>query len=238
MTVPFMRAYTELLVRTCHRRGAHAIGGMAAFIPNRRDAGGHRAGARRGARGQGARVGRRLRRHLGGPSRPRAGRDARSSTACSATGRTRRTGCAPRSRSRRRDLLDARGPGRSRHRGRRARQHRGRARRTSTSWLGGNGAAAINNLMEDAATAEISRSQLWQWRVHAVPTRRRPADDRASATDAPRRGAGSAARRPRRAVARRGGSARRARAHDDFVEFLTLPAYPGLVRRSDGAQAG
>src|SRR6185295_805837 len=38
MTVPFMRAYTELLVRTCHRRGAHAIGGMAAFIPNRRDA--------------------------------------------------------------------------------------------------------------------------------------------------------------------------------------------------------
>ena len=38
MTVPFMRAYTELLVRTCHRRGAHAIGGMAAFIPTRRDA--------------------------------------------------------------------------------------------------------------------------------------------------------------------------------------------------------
>src|ERR1044071_2062176 len=37
MTVPFMRAYTELLVRTCHKRGAHAIGGMAAFIPNRRD---------------------------------------------------------------------------------------------------------------------------------------------------------------------------------------------------------
>src|SRR5207249_1720071 len=37
MTVPFMRAYTEMLVRTCHRHGAHAIGGMAAFIPNRRD---------------------------------------------------------------------------------------------------------------------------------------------------------------------------------------------------------
>src|SRR5438046_8717172 len=37
MTVPFMRAYTELLVRTCHARGAHAIGGMAAFIPSRRD---------------------------------------------------------------------------------------------------------------------------------------------------------------------------------------------------------
>jgi malate synthase len=37
------------------------------------------------------------------------------------------------------------------------------------SWLAGNGAAAINNLMEDAATAEISRSQLWQWRTHAIP---------------------------------------------------------------------
>ncbi len=37
MTVPFMEAYTELLVQTCHRRRAHAIGGMAAFIPSRRD---------------------------------------------------------------------------------------------------------------------------------------------------------------------------------------------------------
>src|SRR6185295_18012448 len=37
MTAPFMRAYSELLVSTCHRRGAHAIGGMAAFIPSRRD---------------------------------------------------------------------------------------------------------------------------------------------------------------------------------------------------------
>ena len=37
MTVPFMHAYTELMIKTCHRRGAHAIGGMAAFIPNRRD---------------------------------------------------------------------------------------------------------------------------------------------------------------------------------------------------------
>ncbi len=37
MTVPFMRAYTDLLVQTCHRRGAHAIGGMAAYIPSRRD---------------------------------------------------------------------------------------------------------------------------------------------------------------------------------------------------------
>ena len=72
MAVPFMRAYTELLVRTCHRRGAHAIGGMAAFIPSRRDAAVNEVGDGPGDRRQGARVGRRLRRHLGRPSRPRA----------------------------------------------------------------------------------------------------------------------------------------------------------------------
>jgi malate synthase len=37
MTAPFMRSYTELLVQTCHHREAHAIGGMAAYIPSRRD---------------------------------------------------------------------------------------------------------------------------------------------------------------------------------------------------------
>ena len=73
MAVPFMHAYTEQLVRACHRRGAHAIGGMAAFIPSR-DADGQRAGVREGARGQGARGGPGLRRHLGRASRPRAAR--------------------------------------------------------------------------------------------------------------------------------------------------------------------
>ena len=56
MTVPFMRAYTELLVRTCHKRGAHAIGGMAAFIPNRRDPEVTENALGQGARGQGARI--------------------------------------------------------------------------------------------------------------------------------------------------------------------------------------
>ena len=74
MTLPFMRAYTDLLVATCHRRGAHAIGGMAAFIPNRRDPEVTTRGAGQGPRRQGARVRRRLRRHVGRPSRPRAGR--------------------------------------------------------------------------------------------------------------------------------------------------------------------
>src|SRR4029453_11348518 len=48
MTAPFMRAYTELLVQTCHKRGAHAIGGMSAFIPNRRALAGTEAARGRG----------------------------------------------------------------------------------------------------------------------------------------------------------------------------------------------
>ena len=75
MTVPFMRAYTELLVRTCHRRGAHAMGGMAAYIPSRRDPEANRARAREGGGGQGARGGRRVRRHVGGPPGPGRDRD-------------------------------------------------------------------------------------------------------------------------------------------------------------------
>ena len=94
MAVPFMRAYTSRLVQICHRRGAHAIGGMAAFIPNRKRRGGDRGRGREGARGQAARGGRRLRRHLGRASRPRARRDAGLRRSCSASARTRRSGCA------------------------------------------------------------------------------------------------------------------------------------------------
>ena len=52
MTAPMMRAYSDLLVATCHRRGAFAIGGMAAFIPSRRDAEVNERALREGARGQ------------------------------------------------------------------------------------------------------------------------------------------------------------------------------------------
>ncbi len=72
MTVPFMKAYTELMVRTCHKRGAHAIGGMAAFIPSRRDAEVNKNAMNQSHRRQGARGQRRLRRHLGGPPGPGA----------------------------------------------------------------------------------------------------------------------------------------------------------------------
>ena len=72
MTAPFMRAYTELLVRTCHKRGAHAIGGMAAFIPSRRDPEVNKVALEKVRGRQDARVRRRLRRLLGGPPRPGA----------------------------------------------------------------------------------------------------------------------------------------------------------------------
>ena len=167
MTVPFMRAYANLLVRTCHRRGAHAMGGMAAFIPSRRDAAvNERAFAavradkeRESADGfDGTWVA-----HpdlvplatevfdsvLG--DRPNQKGQLREDVSVAAA-----------------DLLDVRIPDAAvTEAGVRANVSVGLA--YLASWLAGNGAAAINNLMEDAATAEISRSQLWQWRVHAVP---------------------------------------------------------------------
>jgi malate synthase len=99
------------------------------------------------------------------------------------------------------------------------------------AWLGGNGAAAINNLMEDAATAEISRSQLWQWRATATAlddgaplTRDRYEsirDEEMAALDAEGAGAGHRTT----AVALLDGLV----LDDDFTEFLTLPAYEELL---------
>jgi malate synthase len=167
MTVPFMRAYTELLVATCHARGAHAIGGMAAFIPSRRDpAVNERALAavradkeRESADGfDGTWVAHPdlvplAREIFDGVLGERPNQKERQRPEIRVTGA---------------DLLDAQVPdGRVTEAGVRANISVGLA--YLAAWLSGNGAAAINNLMEDAATAEISRSQLWQWRVHGVP---------------------------------------------------------------------
>src|SRR5688572_19700175 len=167
MTVPFMRAYTELLVQTCHRRGAHAIGGMSAFIPSRRD----------------PEVNERA------LAAVRADKERESGDGFDGTWVAHPDlvpvarevfdavlGERPNQKDRRRvefavtarDLIDVRVPGGVvTERGVRANVSIGLS--YLASWLAGNGAAAINNLMEDAATAEISRSQLWQWRTHAVP---------------------------------------------------------------------
>ena len=167
MTVPFMRAYTELLVQTCHRRGAHAIGGMAAFIPSRRDAEvNQRALAavqtdkeRESADGfDGTWVAH--------PDLVPVARDVFDAVLGDAPNQKSRL--RPEVKVSARDLVDVSVPGsRVTEDGVRANVSVGLA--YLASWLSGNGAAAINNLMEDAATAEISRSQLWQWRLHGTP---------------------------------------------------------------------
>ena len=98
------------------------------------------------------------------------------------------------------------------------------------SWLAGNGAAAINNLMEDAATAEISRSQLWQWRVHGETL-----DDGSPMTAEllrrdPRRRAGTGCghRRPDFRWADASALLDELVLSDDFADFLTIPAYSRL----------
>ncbi|HET9417660.1 MAG TPA: malate synthase A [Candidatus Limnocylindria bacterium] len=167
MTVPFMRAYTELLVQTCHRRGAHAIGGMAAFIPSRRDAEvNERAMAAVRADKQ---------RESGDgfdgtwvahPDLVPLAREVFDGVL--GTRQHQKDRLRPEVRVTPRDLVDVAIPnGAVTEAGVRANVSVGLA--YLASWLSGNGAAAINNLMEDAATAEISRSQLWQWRTHAVP---------------------------------------------------------------------
>ncbi len=164
MTVPFMRAYTELLAATCHRRGAHAMGGMAAFIPSRSDEEAN-AKAFEGVRADKERevsqgydgtwvahpdlvpVAREVfeRGLLGAPNQLQRLREDVHVTAA--------------------ELLDLPStPGAITDAGLRTNVNVGF--QYISFWLTGRGAAAINSLMEDAATAEISRSQIWQWIHH------------------------------------------------------------------------
>ena len=164
MAVPFMSAYTDLLVKTCHRRGAHAIGGMAAFIPSRKD----------------AEVNERA------LAKVREDKERESAKGFDGTWVAhpdlvpvaaeifdRVLGKRPHQKDQRRadvkvgtaQLLDPQiAGGAITHAG--VAQNVGVALRYLTAWLEGTGAVAIYNLMEDAATAEISRAQLWQWRRH------------------------------------------------------------------------
>src|SRR5689334_9899971 len=161
MTVPFMRAYTELLVKTCHRRGAHAMGGMAAFIPSRRDPDVNRIAL--------AKV---------KEDKDREANDGFDGTwvahpdlvptAMEAFDRV--LGDRPNQVGRKRDdvevtegqLRDFEIPGGEiTDDGLRVNVSVGV--RYVDAWLHGVGAAAIDNLMEDAATAEISRAQVWSW---------------------------------------------------------------------------
>ena len=166
MTTPFMRAYTELLVHTCHRRGAHAIGGMAAFIPSRRDAAVNAAAMAK------VRDDKERESHDGFDGTWVAHPDLVPIATEVFDGvlghrSNQKDRLRPDVTASAADLLDFRVPGgRVTEAGVRA--NVSVALQYLDAWLAGNGAAAINNLMEDAATAEISRSQLWQWRVGGV----------------------------------------------------------------------
>lgn len=160
MTVPFMRAYTELLVRTCHKRGAYAIGGMSAFIPNRRRPEVTQAAFEKVAADK--------RREAGDGfdgtwvAHPdlipvaRAEFDAVLGDAPNQLERTRGEVSVDPA-----DLLDLRIGLPITRAG--VRGNVSVAIRYIEAWLRGLGAVAIDDLMEDAATAEISRSQIWQW---------------------------------------------------------------------------
>src|SRR6266566_387538 len=163
MTAPFMRAYTELLVKTCHGRGAHAMGGMAAFIPSRRDPEVNATAmakvrddkTRESADGfDGSWVA-----HPDLVPLCKEVFDAALGSAPNQLGRLREEVSVTAQ-----DLLAvAKTPGSITEAG--LRNNVSVALQYLANWLGGNGAVAIFNLMEDAATAEISRSQIWQW-VH------------------------------------------------------------------------
>lgn len=164
MTQPFMRSYTEQLVRACHRRGAHAIGGMAAFIPNRRDEDANELAMNKVRADK-------LREATDGfdgswvahPDLVPIAREVFDEVLGERANQREklREDVTPDDRS----LIDiASTQGSITEAGIRANIDIGL--RYIESWLRGNGAAAIHGLMEDAATAEISRSQIWQW-IHA-----------------------------------------------------------------------
>jgi malate synthase len=223
MTVPFMRAYTELMIHTCHKRCAHAIGGMAAFIPNRRDMAATELAL----------------------AKVREDKTRESNDGCDGTWVAHpdlvppvleifnaKLGDRPNQKERLREDVSVTAeqitavgvPGGQITEGG-LRLNISVALQYLNQWLNGNGAAAINNLMEDAATAEISRCQIWQWiRHNAVLSDGRPVTKELYATLR----AEELAKLGGAAVERFGESAAildKLCLADEFIEFLTLPGY-------------
>jgi malate synthase len=228
MTAPFMRAYTELLVKTCHQRGAHAMGGMAAFIPNRRDPEVTEIAL--------AKV---------RDDKTRESGDGFDGSwvahpdlvALCAEVFNGALGDRPNQLDRLREdvsvtapdlLAVAKTPGSITEAG--LRNNVSVGLQYLAAWLGGNGAVAIFNLMEDAATAEIARSQVWQWVHNGIaldggPTITRDLVEQIIGEElaAIRAGAGAAfdAARYDQAVS----LFTEVALADDYAEFLTIPAY-------------
>jgi len=237
MTVPFMHAYSELLVRTCHARGAHAMGGMSAVIPSRTDEEANkkafeavRADKEReaGAGFDGTWVA-----HPDSVPVALEAFDAVLGERPNQVDNLRDdVSVGPR------ELLSvAQTPGEVTEEGLRLNVNVGI--QYISSWLRGNGAAGIYGLMEDAATAEISRAQVWQWIKHGEVLD----DGRPVAPDLVRTLAGEELEKIRgeigdddwfysegRPVLSRALFEKVALSGEEFVEFLTLPAYEELLK--------
>jgi malate synthase len=225
MTVPFMRAYTELLIRTCHKRGAFALGGMAAFIPTRKDPQVNEValGKVRDDKTREANDG------FDGtwvahPDLVPVAMAEFDKVLGSRKNQLERTRDEVRVTDKQISAVGVPG-GTITDAGVKANVSVGI--QYIESWLRGVGAAAIYNLMEDAATAEISRSQIWQWVHHNAKTVegtpitkelvRKIGREEVARLDGPgRKFADALALFEDVALA------------DQFVEFLTLPGYDRL----------
>ncbi|MGW2013693.1 malate synthase A [Streptomyces sp. NPDC001927] len=233
MTAPFMRAYTELLVRTCHKRGAHAIGGMAAFIPSRKDAEVNKVAFEKvkadkdreaGDGFDGSWVA-----HPDLVPIAMASFDAVLGDKPNQKDRLREDVSVAPGDLIAIDSLDAKPT----YDGLRNAVQVGT--RYIEAWLRGLGAVAIFNLMEDAATAEISRSQIWQWINAGVVFE----NGETATPELARKVAAEELAAIRAEIGEEAFAAGKwQQAHDlllhvsldaDYADFLTLPAYDQLI---------
>jgi malate synthase len=232
MTVPFMRAYTELLAATCHRRGAHAMGGMAALIPSRQDS----------ERNEQALAGVRADKQrevsqgydgtwVAHPDLVPVAREVFEQGLDGAANQLeRQRDDVEVTAAELQDLAST--PGQVTEAGLRTNVNVGF--QYLSFWLTGRGAAAINSLMEDAATAEISRTQIWQWVRHGVTLH----DGPPVTAELVRQVLAEEMEKIRQAVGEETWQAGRpdetrelfelVALSDDLIEFLTIPAYGQL----------
>ncbi|MFB7864182.1 MULTISPECIES: malate synthase A [unclassified Streptomyces] len=236
MTAPFMRAYTELLVRTCHKRGAHAIGGMAAFIPSRKDAEVNKVAFEKVKADKDREAG------DGFDGSWVAHPDLVPIAMASFDAVL---GDKPNQKDRLREDVHVAGPelidiasldAHPTYEGLRNAVQVGI--RYIEAWLRGLGAVAIFNLMEDAATAEISRSQIWQW-INAGVEFEHAGETVKATPELAREVAAQELAAIRAEIGEEAFAAGKwQQAHDlllhvsldaDYADFLTLPAYDQLV---------
>ncbi len=227
MTSPFMKSYAELLVKTCHKRGAHAMGGMAAFIPSRHDQAVNEAAVAK------VRADKKREAEAGFDgtwiAHPDLADVAREQFALVLKGRLNQKDRQREDVSAsQRDLLNLEIPqGSVTVEG--IKTNIRVAIQYIDHWLKGQGAVALYNLMEDAATAEISRAQLWQWLHTKAKIQDGPVFDSAYYNEL---------RNTELAILRRDNPSAYSAAADlldtlvlqkEFCEFLTLPAYERLA---------